>query len=67
MLERVDRGIWRGRRFRSYFIKRIRVVYDGLLAADQSNVKDMLDACDMTALIDMCLAREMGLANNREA
>ena len=28
--------------------------------------RDMLDACDMTALLDMRLIREMGRANNLE-
>jgi hypothetical protein len=41
-------------------------VYDGLSETDQSNVRDMLDACDMTALLDMRLTREMGRANNLE-
>jgi glutathione S-transferase len=52
--------------FRFYVLKRMQDVYDGLSATDQSNVRDMLDACDMTALLDMRLTREMGRANNLE-
>lgn len=52
--------------FRFYVLKRMQDVYDGLSAADQLGVRDMLDACDMTALLDMRLTREMGRANNLE-
>lgn len=52
--------------FRFYVLKRMQDVYDGLSASDQLGVKDMLDACDMTALLDMRLTREMGRANNLE-
>ena len=52
--------------FRFYVLKRMQDFYDGLSGADQSSVRDMLDACDMTALLDMRLSREMGRANNLE-
>jgi len=52
--------------FRFYVLKRMQDVYDGLSAQDQADVRDMLDACDMTALLDMRLTRDIGRANNLE-
>ncbi|MGB1537569.1 MAG: glutathione S-transferase N-terminal domain-containing protein [Pseudomonadales bacterium] len=52
--------------FRFYVLKRMQDVYDGLAPADQTEVRAMLDACDMTPLLDMRLTREMGRANNLE-
>ncbi len=52
--------------FRFYVLKRMQDLYDGLSAQDQTAVKAMLDACDMTALLDMRLSREIGRARNLE-
>lgn len=56
----------RARPFRFYVLKGVQDVGDGLSAADQSNVRDMLGACEMTALIDLRLTREMGGASKLE-
>ena len=50
----------RARPFRFYVLKGVQDVGDGLSAADQSNVRDMLGAYEMTALIDLRLTREKG-------
>ena len=52
--------------FRFYVLKRMQNFYDGLSAEEQTDVRTMLDACDMTSLLDMRLTREMGRANNLE-
>lgn len=52
--------------FRFYVLKRMQDVYDGLVPADQAEIRTLLDACDMTPLLDMRLTREMGRANNLE-
>lgn len=52
--------------FRFYVLKRMQDVYDGLVPADQEEIRTLLDACDMTPLLDMRLTREMGRANNLE-
>ena len=47
-------------------LKRMQNFYVGLSAEEQTDVRTMLDASDMTSLLDMRLTREMGRANNLE-
>ena len=52
--------------FRFYVLKRVQDFFAALSATDQADVTDMLNACDMTELLELELSRDIGRANNLE-
>lgn len=52
--------------FRFYLLKRVQDEFESLGEQDQHSVADLLSACDMTEILDLKLARDIGRANNLE-
>jgi glutathione S-transferase len=52
--------------FRFYLLKRVQDEFESLGEGDQAQVRELLDACDMTALLEIKLTREIGRENNLE-
>ena len=52
--------------FRFYLLKRIQDAFAAMSEADQSEVTQMLAACDMSELLELKLTRDIGRANNLE-
>lgn len=52
--------------YRFYLLKRVQDAYAAMDAASKVDVDAMLAACDMSAVLDIRLSREIGIDNNRE-
>ena len=52
--------------YRFYLLKRVQDEYASLDDQDRKDVDSMLTACDMSALLDITLSREIGRENNLE-
>ena len=52
--------------FRFYLLKRVQDEFDALDERDQQAVGALLDACDMSEVLDLKLSRGIGRANNLE-
>ena len=52
--------------YRFYLLKRVQDEYASLDATDQKEVTDLLTACNMGALLNTSLSREIGQADNLE-
>lgn len=52
--------------FRFYVLKRVQDTYEAMDSSAKASVDAMLDACDMRAVLDMKLTRDIGRTNNRE-
>jgi len=52
--------------FRFYVLERVQDAFDAMSSADQTVVTSMLDACDMSELLDLRLTRRIGRSNNLE-
>ena len=52
--------------FRFYVLKRLQDDFDAMDEADQSDVVEMLSACNMSEVLDLRLSRAIGRHNNLE-
>lgn len=52
--------------FRFYLLKRVQDEFDALNNQDQRDVVALLDACDMSEILDLKLSRDIGRQNNLE-
>lgn len=52
--------------FRFYMLERVQSTYESLPRDDQAQVDALLDACDMSDILDLKLTRRIGRHNNRE-
>ena len=52
--------------FRFYMLERMQYAFETLESDDRRQVRELLDACDMSPLLDMKLSRRIGRSNNRE-
>ena len=52
--------------FRFYMLERMQYAFETLESDDRRQVREVLDACDMSPLLDMKLSRRIGRSNNRE-
>lgn len=52
--------------YRHFLLSRVQAAYDEMTPVDQAGVETLLDACDMTPVLDARLTRPIGRANNLE-
>jgi len=52
--------------YRFYLLQRVQALYTAMAAEDQASVRRMLDACDMSELLEITLDRKIGRAENLE-
>ena len=52
--------------FRFHVLKRVQDEFEALAEPERSDVAELLDACDMTAVLDLKLTRGIGRENNLE-
>ena len=52
--------------FRFHVLRRVQDEFEALAEPQRSDVKALLDACDMTGVLDLKLTRDIGRANNLE-
>ena len=52
--------------YRFFLLKRVQDLYSALTPTEQADVDRLLDACNMTEVIQLTLSREIGRLHNRE-
>ena len=52
--------------FRFHVLKRVQDEFEALAEPERSDVRELLDACDMAAVLDFKLTRGIGRVNNLE-
>ena len=52
--------------YRYYLLSRVQSAFEAMSPEEQESVRSLLDACDMTPLLDCKLTRSITRANNLE-